>query len=234
VKGRRSFLSNHADFYYLIPLEKKQMSLRARITAFCLFVLCATALAQSNEIQKGKPLPAVSATAASGRWVERAAFNPESYGKVRGISPGRAKEQKVVLYTSVLNRDFFRVAAAVDRYIARRPELAWSYVMVTDTRGAQFGGYTAMEVRARLDEIKSLARRNGIRHLSFLVAAPGSNTTDVPQAVVLAHVRTAKKTENWPIVDWVTEVSLMELQGTTLSRQISALDTIINSNQDTP
>ena len=201
-------------------------------------VLCGTAYgtayAENGEVQQGKRLYPVSATAATGRWLERAAFEPSTYGKVRGVSPSASKEAKVVLYTNVLSDDFFKIAVAVDNYIAGKPELAWSFVQVEEAHGAQAGGYTESELRARIAEIKTLVEKHGIKHLSFVISAGGGAMPTPEVSVVLAHVRLprpadgpAGKMGSFPIVDWVIKKSASDLQGDNLGKQIAALDAVI-------
>lgn len=210
------------------------MNLRSGLSALAVFSLLGTASAQPQALQAGKPIPVMSATAASGRWLERAALEPETYGKVRGVSPGTSSEPKIVLYTPVLNAEFFKIAATVDNYIANRPELAWSYVMVTDAKGAQRGGYTATELRARLDEIKVLAARHGIRHLSFLVSAPGNKTTKPKKTAVIAYSHKAATPEKHPIVSWLTEIPLDTPSKFMPSQLVSSLDTAISPKETPP
>lgn len=191
-----------------------------------LIALCySTAFAQSGAVQEGKRLPVISATAASGVWLQRAAFDRATYGKVRGVCPGASREPKIVIYTNTLSKEFFKIAIAVDNYIANHQELEWSFVQVQDQKGAQAGGYTAEELSARLDEVKRLAQQNGIKHLSFLIAAPGSNNTETSKNVTLAHVRPMD--QEFPTVDWLVETPIAELQGFRLSNYILSLDRTI-------
>ena len=180
------------------------------------------ACAQSGTVQEGKRLPVISATAASGVWLQRAAFDRTTYGKVRGVCPGASPEPKIAIYTGTLSKEFFNIAVAVDNYLADHPELAWSFVQVQDKKGAQAGGYTADELSARLDEIKSLAQQNGIKHLSFLIAAPGSNDPEASKNVLMAHVKPAN--QGFPTVDWVSETPIALLHGLALSNYIFYLD----------
>lgn len=184
---------------------------------------------QNKAFQKGKRLPPVSATAASGRWLERAPFDPATYGKERGVSPATTSEPKIVLYTASLDEDFFKIASAVDTYVGQNPKLGWSFVQVQDAKGAQFGGYSAEELRVRLDEIQRQAQQHGIRHLSFLVAAPGSKAKEPSKTVVLAFVRPVN-TKSFPVIEWVTENSSSDLQGKALTETLASLDTVVRSN----
>ena len=168
-------------------------------------LLVRPALAQLAGIQEGKPLPAVSATAASGRWQERAPFDPATYGKTRGVCPTNSPEAKLVLYTTSLDEAFFALARRVDRYVGEHPELAWSLVEVTEVKGAQQGGYTADELTVRLKEIQDLAQKQGIQHLSFLITAPGRPASPV---VTIAHTRAVPKGNGFPIADRVVVLPL--------------------------
>lgn len=189
--------------------------------------LVAPAHAQISDIVEGRSLPVISATAATGRWLERAAFNPETYGKTRGVSPATSREPKVVLYTTTLSEDFFKIALAVDKFVGEHPELAWSFVQVSDPRGAQLGGYTPEELAARLAQIKELVQQHGIQHLSFLVAAPG-RAPENPPTVTLAHVR-PNETKAHPVVDWTLHMNIAQLQGNLLINCLDTLDGALRS-----
>lgn len=195
--------------------------------AFVSLCVMAPAHAQVSDIVEGRSLPVISATAATGRWLERAAFNPETFGKTRGVSPATSREPKVVLYTSALSEDFFKIAAAVDKFVGEHPELAWSFVQVSDPRGAQLGGYTPEELTARLAQIKEIVAQHGIQHLSFLVAAPG-RAPENPPTVTLAHVRPTE-TKAHPVVDWTVHMNTAQLQGNLLINYLDTLDGALRS-----
>lgn len=122
-------------------------------------------------MEVGKPAIVCSATPASGLWAREYPFKAETYGLVRGISPVTEQEPKIVLYTLTLNKDFLRLTAAVDAFVARNKGLERSLVQVIDTQGAQRGGYSADELKARLAAIRKVAEDNKITHLSFVVSA---------------------------------------------------------------
>ena len=209
------------------------MHLRYWVAILLTMVCYRTACAQSEMVKEGKPLPVISATAASGMWLQRAAFDSNTYGKVRGVSPATSEEPKIVLYTTTLSKEFFNIALAVDNYLADHPELEWSFVQVQDQKGAQAGGYTAEELRTRLDQIQGLVKQNGIKHLSFLVAAPGSNSAEADTNVIVAHVRPLAPGP--PVADWVANTPINELQGVQLSNSMQSLDsTILIKDNATP
>jgi hypothetical protein len=182
-------------------------------------------------VQVGKSLYPAAATAASGRWLERAALNPATYGKVRGVSPVVSPEPKVVLYTASLDEEFFRVAAAVDRYVGQNPRLAWSLVQVQDVRGPDDGPVTVEAMRTRLEEVRALARRHRIRNLSFVVSPLRSDTKVTPdRAVVVAYVR-PQDGAPFPVVTWLTAVDAGVLQSRALTGTIAALDGAVQADQ---
>ena len=175
-------------------------------------------------IQVGHRLPVLSATAACGKWLERDRLDPATYGKTRGVAPAISPEPKIVLYTSDLSEDFFKIAQAVDAYVAQHPDLAWSFVQVKDPKGAQNGGYTAGELKVRLAEIRTLAAKHGIKHLSFVVSAPGSHSAVPDTTVVIAHTRLSDRAGASSVVDWFVSQPAATLQGETLTKNLAALD----------
>ena len=205
------------------------MSPRFLLPPLAALVFCAPAFAQPPNVQINKRLPVISATAASGRWREQAAFDPATYGKVRGVSPATSPETKVVLYTDELSDDFFKIAQAVDDAVAGQPEADWSFVQVTDAKGAQYGGYTASEASARLAQIQTVAKKHGIKNLSFLLAAPGSHTAQPRKIVVIAHTQTGENRYKSGVVDWTITSTASELQGDALAKQIAALKAVLGS-----
>lgn len=164
--------------------------------------------AAEDGIQVGRPPIVTSATAACGRWVEKAPLDPETYGKTRGVSPATGREPKILIYTRTLDDDFFRLARVVDSLIARNPGLEWSLVQVIDEKGAQNGSYTAEELAQRLGVIRQLAGEHGVTHLSFLVSAPGAGSI-APRLglvggkdVLIAHIDQDKGPHQFAAVRW--------------------------------
>jgi hypothetical protein len=181
-----------------------------------LVLLCVTG--QQRPLEVSKPLPTISATAASGRWLERAALNPATYGRVSGVSPASTTEAKVVLYTATLSEDFFRLAQGVDRLLEKHPELAWSFVQLSDPKGAQYGGYTADELQTRLNEIKTLVEKHKIKHLSFLISAPPARPGDTTVTLAFSEQTT---------VGWTTQTNASKLTKATRKKLIEDLSATI-------
>ena len=130
-------------------------------------------------VSVGKDFPLSVASPASGRWAEKHPFRPETYGKIRGYNPIGSEDPKIVLCTLSLDKDFFRLAAAVDAFLAKHKGLECSVIQVADIKGAQQGGYTLEEASRRIEELRKLARQYKIEHLSFaLSTAPASYFSD--------------------------------------------------------
>ena len=191
---------------------------------FALTALCLSASPQ-RPIALEKPLPPITATAASGPWLERAALQPATYGKVRGVSPASSPEPLIVLFTPTLSESFFQLATAVDAVVEKHPELKWSFVQVLDTKGAQYGGYTATELATRLAEIKALADKHGIKHLSFLVAAPPARPGDT--TITLASTKAAAPDAARSLVSWFAKTEASQLTKATISKLVEELSVTI-------
>lgn len=132
-------------------------------------------VATSLGIEVGKrPFLSVATVCACGPLEADYPFDPLTYGKVRGYAPVNTSNPPLVLYTRVLNPEFFRLAVALDALVAKNPRWSNSLVMVMDDKGAQYGGYTADEVVQRRESIRQLAKSNNITHLSFFLTAVGA------------------------------------------------------------
>jgi len=181
---------------------------------------------EAEEVRVGQPLPVCSASAASGALALSEPFNAKTFGTVRGYSPATEPGSKIVIYARSLDRGFFQLAGAVDALVAKRPELAKSFVQVIDAKGAQRGGYTADEVTARLTEIRQLAIRNRVTHLSFALSAPGANSISSrlgingETGVLVTAVVAGPEAHSHPVVDWLvrTEVGASYRVGTERNR----------------
>lgn len=162
--------------------------------------------------------------------MERARLNPATYGRVSGVSPAVSPEPKIILYTDLLGEGFWRTAVAVDRYVGKNPKLAWSFVQVRDVKGAQRGGYTADELRARIAEIAELTRKRGIRHLLFVIAAPGRGEAEPSDAVTLAYTSAKGKSDPFPTVSWVTQIPASSVTDKILADTLASLDAVVRKS----
>lgn len=82
--------------------------------------------------------------------------------------------------------------------VEKHPELKWSFVQVLDTKGAQYGGYTATELATRLAEIKALA--------STKAAAPDAARS---------------------LVSWFAKIEASQLTKATISKLVEGLSVTI-------
>lgn len=183
-------------------------------------------------IQPGNAAIVCSATPASGPWAKKYPFNPQTYGKVSGVSPVTSPDPKIVLYTRTLDKRFFQLASAIDVLVARFRTLPWSLVQVMDEKGAQFGGYTVPELSQRITEIEKLATQNHINRLSFAISAsnvsmfsPRIGLTD-PNNVAIAYV-TADDPEGKPIIRWSEKVNTSLLSEKEIQTLVAALEKAI-------
>lgn len=122
----------------------------------------------------GRPPFLVVATAMCGPLEPKEPFDPKTFGQVRGTPPIRAYHPPLVLFTTALTPEFFRLATALDALIAADPTWSNSLVVVSEEKGAQVGGYTADEILERRKSISRLAEQNHITHLSFFLTAQGA------------------------------------------------------------
>ena len=80
-------------------------------------------------------------------------------------------EPKIAIYTTTLNDNVLNLSLAVDRLIAEDASLKWSFVALSDEKGAYSGvvskHYSKDEQAERLSEIKKLATRKGITQLTI-------------------------------------------------------------------
>jgi len=130
----------------------------------------------SRGVEVGKSPVTISATFVCGPLEKEYYFDQKTYGKVSGEAPIRISHPPFVLYTSVLNPGFFRLAAALDALVAKDPTWKNSMVMVSDAKGAQFGGYTVEELGQRRASIRQMALNHHIGHLNFFITAPSAKT----------------------------------------------------------
>ena len=130
----------------------------------------------SRGVEVGKSPVTISATFVCGPLEKEYFFDQKTYGKVSGDAPIRISHPPFVLYTSVLNPGFFRLAAALDALVAKDPTWKNSMVMVSEAKGAQFGGYTLEALAQRRTSVRQMALNNHISHLSFFITAPSAKT----------------------------------------------------------
>ncbi len=177
----------------------------------------------------GKPLFVSSATVVCGPLETEYPFAPETYGKVRGYSPTTSPDAKIVLYTRVLDKRFFRLAVAVDALVAQEKSLAASsLVIVIDDKGAQRGSYSLEEVKQRREAIRLLAKKNKISHLSFFLSAPGAesiapNLRLTDANLLLAHLVGSDPPGQHAIVQWFTQQQTTRMDDDTLAATMTAL-----------
>ncbi|MBB6052771.1 hypothetical protein [Armatimonas rosea] len=201
---------------------QRSQQLSFLVAAVC---LAASASGQQRAIEVGKALPVTSATAATGPWLERAPLNPATYGQTRGVSPATSPEAKIVLYTPTLSEDFFKLARRVDSLIEKHPELKWSFVQVSDPKGAQRGGYTADELKTRLAELKTLAESHELKHLSLVVAAPAARPGS--STITLAFTKQSTAKYQHPVVAWTGQTDEAKLDRATIEKLIGELSATI-------
>jgi len=130
----------------------------------------------SRGVEVGKSPVTISATFVCGPLEKEYFFDQKTYGKVSGEAPIRINHPPFVLYTSVLNPGFFRLAAALDALIAKDPTWKNSMVMVSDEKGAQFGGYKVEELAQRRTNVREMVLKNHLGHLNFFITAPPAKT----------------------------------------------------------
>ena len=89
---------------------------------------------QSSRMEIGKYPFVIAATGICGPLESTCPFDPKTYGQVRGYSPLGAKP-RVVVYTRVLNTEFFRLAAMLEAQAAKNPKWTKLAVIITDEKG---------------------------------------------------------------------------------------------------
>ncbi|WP_309718575.1 hypothetical protein [Armatimonas sp.] len=130
-----------------------------------------------------------------------------------------------MVYTPTLSEDFFTLAREVDQLIEKHPTLEWSFVQVSDPKGAQYGGYTAEELKTRLDEINALVKKHKLKHLSFLVSAPPARAGDTTVTLALAQRDTTNSKRT--VVVWTMQMDGTKLDKATIKKLISELSVTI-------
>ena len=185
---------------------------------------------KSGEIQVGKPLFVSSATAVCGPLEKKYPFDPATYGKSRGYSPTTSGDSKIVIYTRSLDKDFFRLASALDAMAVKQAKLPPVLVIVIDAKGAQNGGYSVEEVKARREEIRHLAQQNKLEHLSFFLSAPGANgiapRLGLTGNVTLFAARLDGKEEDGKraLVQWETQRDATKLSEKAVQELVASLE----------
>lgn len=129
---------------------------------------------ETRNTKFGKQLFVTSYTVVCGPLEAQYPFDPATFGKVRGWNPVGSEDTKIVLFTRALDARFFRLAAAVDKLVAKDARLAASQVIVIDDKGAQYGSYTVEEIQARQKEIRGLVRKHDVSHLTFFLSGQGA------------------------------------------------------------
>ncbi len=170
-----------------------------------------------GDLKLGDQAITCSATPATGKWAAEHPFDARTYGLNRGVSPATSHDSKIVLYTRILDKGFFRLARRLDKFLAKHPELEWSFVQVLDEKGAQRGGYTANELQTRLSEVRELVAQAKIKHLSFTISAPNAASFGPqlgmagPQSLVLAVLVAGKTTNEHPQVGYVRHLESSDI-----------------------
>jgi hypothetical protein len=169
------------------------------------------------EQRLGKPAPLIVATSATGPWAAKYPFDPGTYGLVRGHSPGTAsKGANILVYARALNGPVLALVSRLDSLVADNPRLGTPFVHLYDVKGAQRGGYTADELRARIAELQELAVANKLTHVSTGIASsPGSAAQvglDDTHDLVIVYLAANKDPAQRPTVAWyrVTNSTILD------------------------
>ncbi len=182
----------------------------------------------TGEGKIGKPLFVTAATSMCGPMEQEYPFDAQTYGKVSGYSPATSEAAKIVLYTRALDKNFFRVAAAIDALVAKNKSLTESLVIVMDEKGAQRGGYSVEEVQQRRNEIRRLAAQNHITHLTFFLSAPKAESiaprlglTDTN--LLIADLVRADVPDKHALVQWFTRLDTTHLSEQAFQETLASL-----------
>jgi len=182
-----------------------------------------------HEITVGKPLFVTSATYVGGSLDNTYPFNPESYGKVRGYSPATENGTRVVIYTRTLDKEFIKLAQAIDSAIGKHKELSNALVIVMDEKGAQRGGYTVEELTQRRHVISKTATDAGIKNLGFFISAPGADSLTSRlglkdgENVVITRLAESPEAKHKPVVKSITRLQVNKLTEELIKTTIEAL-----------
>ena len=86
-------------------------------------------------------------------------------------SARHGNEPKIAIYSTALNDNVLDLSVAIDRLIAEDPSLKWSFIALSDEKGAYHGvskgHYSQDEQAQRLKEIKELAAQREITRLTI-------------------------------------------------------------------
>jgi hypothetical protein len=124
----------------------------------------------------GKKAPVSVSTPATGFWAEKYPFDSSAFGKVRGHCPAASMSGSgIMVYARQLNPQVLAALERINESLASHSDMTQSYVNLFDSKGAQFGGYTADEVSARIAELQKIAADHKLTHLSIGIAANGSD-----------------------------------------------------------
>ncbi len=139
------------------------------LMATLFFTQTNTLLAFQDAIQIGQPLPLIVSTPVTGRWYEKYPFQIENFGKTRGHAPAN-QVTRLAIFIDGLDEARWQWLKEIDNLLveADREE---TFVTLFDAKGAQVGGFDALELQARIDELQKLTDAHKIEHLSIGVAA---------------------------------------------------------------
>lgn len=179
----------------------------------------------------GKRAPVSVATPAAGPWATKHPFDPKTFGLTRGYSPGTsAKTDGIMIYTRTLSPVVLNLATRVEGIITETPRLESSFVHLFDKKGAQYGGYSADEVVARIAEIQALANEHQLNRLSIGIAAnsSGKNVGLVgDRDLVVVFLRASADQQESANVAWYRSFNTAELAEEALEDLVESLRTAI-------